>query len=144
MPDMTNIQNPTTLSDYDWLEFEGFVCKVDGEGFTYAYENYSPDFEAPDMQEFAADMGKFRAYYQENAGLVEEWWDTVGGDLACDLHNAHVDESRKRQADARDLDEKQPCGESGCLCYGVGPDHAECACGCDCPRDADGQLIHEG
>jgi hypothetical protein len=29
----------------------------------------------------------------------------------------------------------QPCGESGCICYHQGhPDHADCACGCDCPR----------
>jgi hypothetical protein len=40
--------------------------------------------------------------------------------------------------------DRQPCGEGHCICYGVGPDHAECACGCDCPRDIDGQLIHEG
>lgn len=29
---------------------------------------------------------------------------------------------------------RQPCGESGCICYGVGEEHADCACGCDCPR----------
>jgi len=27
-----------------------------------------------------------------------------------------------------------PCGESGCYCHGAGPEHADCACGCDCPR----------
>jgi hypothetical protein len=97
---MTDIQNPTTLSDYDFMEFECFVSKVDSEGFTYAYENYSPDFEAPEMRELADDMGKFRAYYRENSILVEQWWDTVGGERACDLHNAHVDESRKREQDA--------------------------------------------
>jgi len=31
-------------------------------------------------------------------------------------------------------DRSEPCGESGCLCYGTGEDHADCACGCDCPR----------
>lgn len=31
-------------------------------------------------------------------------------------------------------DGPQPCGESGCLCYGVGEEHADCVCGCDCPR----------
>ena len=45
--------------------------------------------------------------------------------------------------DAED-DDREPCGESGCICYGSGPDHADCACGCDCPRDDYGQLIHEG
>jgi hypothetical protein len=41
-------------------------------------------------------------------------------------------------------DDREPCGESGCICYGTGPDHADCACGCDCPRDEDGQRIYEG
>lgn len=31
-------------------------------------------------------------------------------------------------------DDRQPCGESGCICYGQGSDHVDCACGCDCPR----------
>jgi len=97
---VSDIQNPTTLSDYDFLEFECFASKVDSEGFTYAYENYSPNFEAPEMQELADDMGKFRAYYLENSVLVEEWWATVGGKRACDLHNDHVDETRKRADDA--------------------------------------------
>lgn len=30
--------------------------------------------------------------------------------------------------------EPTSCGESGCICYGVGEEHADCACGCDCPR----------
>lgn len=33
-----------------------------------------------------------------------------------------------------DLYDRQPCGESDCICYGMGPEHADCACGCDCPR----------
>ena len=36
--------------------------------------------------------------------------------------------------EARFDEEPVPCGESGCLCYGLGPEHADCACGCDCPR----------
>lgn len=34
------------------------------------------------------------------------------------------------------MSENMPCGESGCYCYGVGPEHNDCACGCDCPRCA--------
>ncbi|MFE7431250.1 hypothetical protein [Streptomyces sp. NPDC057545] len=30
--------------------------------------------------------------------------------------------------------ESMACGESGCHCHGVGPEHDQCACGCDCPR----------
>lgn len=32
-----------------------------------------------------------------------------------------------------DGERREPCGESGCICYGVGEEHADCACGCDCP-----------
>lgn len=42
-----------------------------------------------------------------------------------------------------DIDRPQPCGEGHCRCYGEGAEHADCACGCDCPRDEDGQLIDE-
>lgn len=40
-------------------------------------------------------------------------------------------------------DEPMPCGESGCLCYGVGEEHADCACGCDCPRCLKCGQLHE-
>jgi hypothetical protein len=43
-----------------------------------------------------------------------------------------------------DDSDREPCGESGCICYGTGADHVDCACACDCPRDDYGQLIHEG
>ena len=39
-------------------------------------------------------------------------------------------------------DDPEPCGESGCLCYGVGEEHADCACGCDCPRYWDEEGSH--
>lgn len=42
-----------------------------------------------------------------------------------------------------DADRNVPCGESGCLCYGVGEEHAECACGCDCPRCSGCQQLPE-
>jgi len=32
------------------------------------------------------------------------------------------------------MSDNMPCGESGCFCHGAGPEHADCACGCDCPR----------
>lgn len=42
-------------------------------------------------------------------------------------------------------DDREPCGEAGCLCYGEGEDHADCVCGCDCPRDPwTGQLLGDG
>jgi hypothetical protein len=101
MSETTSIQNPTDWSDYDFLEFECFVSKVNSEGFTYAAENYGPNFEAPDLQAIADDMGALRTLYVENEDKVDTWYEAVGGERACDLHNAHVDEERQRREDAR-------------------------------------------
>jgi hypothetical protein len=100
MTQTTDIQNPTTWSDYDFLEFEGFVSKVENEGFTYAAENYGPEFEDPELQAIAEDLGKLRAFYLEHEAKVDAWYETVGGERACDIHNAHVDEERQRRDDA--------------------------------------------
>lgn len=101
MSSTTDIQNPTDWSDYDFLEFECFVSKVDREGFTYAAENYGPEFENPQLRALAEDLGTLRTLYVENEAKVEAWWEAVGGERACDLHNAHVDESDQRREDAR-------------------------------------------
>ncbi|GIH29380.1 hypothetical protein Aph01nite_76900 [Acrocarpospora phusangensis] len=37
-------------------------------------------------------------------------------------------------------DRPMPCGEGHCRCYGIGYEHADHACGCDCPRDEEGDL----
>ncbi|QBJ94461.1 hypothetical protein D0Z67_29265 (plasmid) [Streptomyces seoulensis] len=97
---MTDIANPTDWSDYDFLEFEGFVSKVENEGFTYAAEEYSPKFESPELQAIANDFGKLRAFYLEHEPKIDAWYQQVGPERACDLHNAHVDEERQRREDA--------------------------------------------
>ncbi|WP_157851774.1 hypothetical protein [Streptomyces monomycini] len=38
-----------------------------------------------------------------------------------------------------DFSDVEPCGEGMCHCYC--PDNAH-PCGCDCPRDDEGQRIH--
>ncbi|MFE1205677.1 hypothetical protein ACFW5V_28735 [Streptomyces sp. NPDC058762] len=97
---MTDIQNPTNWSDFDFLEFEAFVSKAEHEGFTYAAEEYPPYFEAPELQTIADDLGKLRALYEDNVSKVDAWYKQVGGERACDLHNAHVDEAQQRREDA--------------------------------------------
>jgi hypothetical protein len=97
---MTDVQNPTDWSDYDFLEFEGFVSKVDHESFLYAADNYGPEFEDPKLQAVANSLDTLRAFYQEHRPKVNAWYDIVGMEQACDLHNAHVDEERKRKDDA--------------------------------------------
>lgn len=101
MTDQPDIQNPTDWSDFDWLEFEAFVSKVENEGFTYAAENYGPNFESPELQAIADDFGQLRTLYVENETKVDDWWTAVGAERGCDLHNAHVDEERQRREDAR-------------------------------------------
>lgn len=98
---MTDIQNPTTWSDYDFLELEAFVSKVENEGFTYAAEEYPPHFESPELQALADDLSALRTLYLENERKVDDWWATVGGERACELHNDHVDEAAQRREDAR-------------------------------------------
>lgn len=94
---MTDIQNPTALSDFDWLEFVSFVWKVENEGYEYAAEHYGPDFEDTGLP---VDGDDLRDLYHRYFDAVETWAETVGGQEACDLHNAHVDETRRRKDDA--------------------------------------------
>jgi hypothetical protein len=94
---MTDIQNPTAFSDYDWLEFVSFVWKVENEGYEYAAEHYGPDFEDTGLP---VDGDDLRDLYDRYFDAVETWAEAVGGQEACDLHNAHVDESRKREDNA--------------------------------------------
>lgn len=99
--DTTSIHNPTDLSDFDWLEFVALVWKVKHEGcYTYAVENWAPEFQAGDMQAVASDPKQMRRYYVDNKPKVDAWWDAVGGERAVDLHNDHIDEARQRQLDA--------------------------------------------
>src|SRR2546422_2277159 len=99
--DTTSIHNPTDLSDYDWLEFVALVWKVRHEGsYNYAVENWPPAFESPDMQAIASDSRSLRGFYGDNRAKVEAWAETVGGELAVDLHNDHIDEARQRERDA--------------------------------------------
>lgn len=95
-----SIQNPTDWSDYDFLAFVSFVWKVEREGFTYAAENYGPKFETPALQAAANDLRALRTLFREHGSKVDAWSEAVGGKQACDLHNDHVDEERKREVDA--------------------------------------------
>lgn len=96
----SGIQNPTDWSDYDFLEFEGFVSKVHIEGFLYAADNYGPEFEDPQLQAVTESLDTLRAFYQEHRRKVDAWYEQVGPERACDLHNDHVDEERRRENDA--------------------------------------------
>lgn len=73
---------------------------------------------------------------------MSDYDDMTNADVMSADEIAEYDRHDEAVLDAQD-EEKQPCGEGHCRCYGVGSEHAECACGCDCPRDDDGQLIED-
>lgn len=58
-------------------------------------------------------------------------------------HHRTPEDSGRDRSEPQSNEDREPCGEGHCRCYGVGPEHANCACGCDCPRDEDGQLIDD-
>jgi hypothetical protein len=105
---MTKVQTDTTdkyaaqagMSRYDFLEFEAFASKVDREGYSYAVENYGPEFESEALRQTADDSKALRDLYRQHRPLVDAWQKEVGGRAACDLHNAHIRESRQREQDA--------------------------------------------
>lgn len=105
---MTNTQTDITdayaaragMSRYDFLELEAFASKVNHEGYSYAAEHYSPEFEATELRNTASDPQELRALYRTHRPAIDAWWEELGGEVACDLHNDHIDESRKRKNDA--------------------------------------------
>lgn len=97
-------EHPTpipVLSQYDFMEMVAFQHKVEWErSFPYAWSNYGPKFENPDLAEYETVRWKFSRLYSHYKPKVLAWRNEVGGQEACDLHNAHIDEQRKRQEDA--------------------------------------------
>ncbi|MET7713725.1 hypothetical protein [Streptomyces sp. NPDC005407] len=89
------------LSPYDFMEMVVFQHKVEWErSFPYAWSNYGPKFEDPALAEYEAVRWKFSRLYSHYKPKVLAWREKVGGEKACDLHNAHVDEERQRREDA--------------------------------------------
>ena len=107
---MTNIQAHIELTDayaaragmsrYDFLELEAFTSKVDHEGYRYAAENYGPEFEAAELRNTADDPQALHLLYRTHRPAIDAWWEELGGEAACDLHNDHIDEARQRVKDA--------------------------------------------
>lgn len=94
------ISIPTAFTEYDWLELVAFDSKVSSEGYTYAFEEYAPRFEDPVMKSVAADSYQLKHLHDRQKAAIDAWWDSEG-DNAVDLLNDHVDESDRREKDAR-------------------------------------------
>ncbi|WP_329616458.1 hypothetical protein OG244_28430 [Streptomyces brevispora] len=69
--------------------------------------------------------------------------DMTSADVMSISEMHETDQADEAQLDGQDAERREPCGEGHCRCYGVGSEHIDHACGCDCPRDGDGQLIDD-
>jgi hypothetical protein len=88
----------TPLSDYDFVELVAFASKVESEGFGYAFEEYPPRFEAPELAPIAADFSLLRQLFDEWEEALDEFWTR---DDAEAMYDAHIDEARRRRREQR-------------------------------------------
>lgn len=88
----------TPLSDYDFVELVAFASKVESEGFGYAYEEYPPHFEAPELAPIADDYSLLRQLFDEWEEALDEFWTRPDAE---DVYDAHIDEARRRRREAR-------------------------------------------
>ncbi|WP_405558923.1 hypothetical protein OHV08_33865 [Streptomyces canus] len=88
----------TPLSDYDFVELVAFASKVENEGFGYAYEEYPPHFEAPELAPVADDYSLLRELYLAREEALDEFWTRSDAEA---VYDAHIDEARRRRRAAR-------------------------------------------
>ncbi|NUP18364.1 MAG: hypothetical protein HOZ81_20230 [Streptomyces sp.] len=88
----------TPLSDYDFVELVAFASKVESEGFGYAFEEYPPHFEAPELAPIAADFSLLRQLFNEWEEALDEFWTRSDAEA---VYDAHIDEARQRRRVAR-------------------------------------------
>ncbi|MFI8535399.1 hypothetical protein ACIGMX_34780 [Streptomyces aquilus] len=88
----------TPLPEYDFIELVAFASKVESEGFGYAFEEYPPHFEAPDLAPIAAEYSLLRQLLKEWQEAVHEFWTRPDAEAAYD---AHIDEARRRRREQR-------------------------------------------
>ncbi|MFG2269101.1 hypothetical protein ACGFNY_04925 [Streptomyces chartreusis] len=87
----------TPLSDYDFIELVVFAHKAESDDFGYAFENYPPRFEAPELAPIADDYSLLRQLCDEWREAVDEFWTRPDAGVAYDEHNA---EARRRRQPA--------------------------------------------
>lgn len=88
----------TPLSEYDFVELVAFAHKVESEGFGYAFEEYPPRFEAPELAPVAADYSLLRQLFDEWQEALGEFWTRPDAGAVYDAHN---DEARRRRREER-------------------------------------------
>ncbi|MET7688030.1 hypothetical protein ABZT06_08615 [Streptomyces sp. NPDC005483] len=95
----------TPLSEYDFVELVAFAHKVESEGFGYAFEEYPPRFEAPELDPIADDYSLLRQLFDEWEEALDEFWTRPDAEAAYD---AHIDEARRRRREQRDTESAAP------------------------------------
>jgi hypothetical protein len=90
----------TQLSEYDFVELVAFASKVESEGFGYAYEEYPPRFEAPELAPIADDYSLLRQLFDEWQEAVDEFWTRSDAEA---VYDAHVNEERRRRRAQRSV-----------------------------------------
>jgi hypothetical protein len=86
-------QAPPKLSEYDFLELVAFDAKVKWETFSYAYEEYPPRFEAPELRELATHYSRLKALWLANREAIDAFWQQPG---AMGIYDRHLDAADRR------------------------------------------------
>jgi hypothetical protein len=81
------------LSEYDFLELVAFDAKVKWETFSYAYEEYPPRFEAPELRELATHYSRLKALWLANREAIDAFWEKPG---AMGIYDRHLDAADRR------------------------------------------------
>lgn len=90
---------PDGFSLYDWMELIGFTWKTQSEGYEYASENYSPEFESERLRAIAEDDDPrpLKKLYRQHAQALEAWQENAGWETVSDLWDAHLREEKERK-----------------------------------------------
>lgn len=88
----------TPLSEYDFVELVAFAHKVESEGFGYAFEEYPPHFEAPELAPIADDYSLLRQLHEAWEEALDEFWTRPDAEA---VYDAHIDEARRRRQEQR-------------------------------------------
>ena len=81
---------PHGISEWDFGELLLFHHKVEYEGFSYAFEEYRPDFRDPELREDAENRDTMHALYDKYRETIDSMdWQVFG-----QMYDAHLDATR--------------------------------------------------
>lgn len=122
----------TTLIEYD-------LDERDAKEIRAKLDAVFPSPEAAEIERLRAELEQARAAIAKALRTIDDGPQMVNDHVQEHWSVVAVRAERILRNVAPDADEA--CGENSCHCYCTGAQHH--ACGCDCPRDNDGQLIRD-